>query len=109
MEASMSVELGKKYLITCDNWFLAPDGKQYRAVHGTVNRVMNDTDTLGIQTNRHSTNWFLQVGNVMVAGCQIHYAVRSDNCNFGDVKQENVFDGEFKLSDKPSSIYNADS
>lgn len=105
----MNIEIGSKYLVTCDNWFLAPDGRQYRAVHGVVNGIVEDGEVLGIKTNRHSTNWFLQVGDMIVAGCQIHYAIKSDDCNFGDVKQENVVDGEFKLSDKPSSIYNADS
>ena len=103
----MDVEIGSKYLVTCDNWFLAPDGRQYRAVHGVVHGVFDDNQALGIKTNRHSTNWFLQVGDMIIAGCQIHYAIKSEKCYFGDVTQENVVDGEFKLSDKPTSIYNA--
>lgn len=100
--------IGEKYLVTCDKWFLAPDGKQYRAVHGTVKDVLKDDDVLGIKTNRHSSNWYLEIGNMIVAGCQIHYAIKSDNCNFDSAKEHLACDGEFKLSSRPSSIYNAD-
>ena len=69
-----------KYLITTDNWFLAPDGKEYRAVWGEV-EVLEDK-FLGLVTNRNSTNWFAKIGteenHVIVAGCQIHYAVKSN-------------------------------
>ena len=38
---------------------------------------------LGLKTNRNSTNWYAKVGieetHVIVAGCQIHYAVKCDN------------------------------
>lgn len=67
-----------KYLITTDNWFFAPDGKQYRAVWGDV-KIVTDK-ILGIKTNARSSNWFAKVGtednHVIIAGCQIHYAVR---------------------------------
>lgn len=37
---------------------------------------------LGIKTNMKSTNWFAKVGcedkHVIIAGCQIHYAVKTD-------------------------------
>lgn len=69
-----------KYLITTDNWFFAPDGKQYKAVWGNV--VIVEDSYLGIKTNRNSSNWYARVGNgdthVLVAGCQIHYAVRCE-------------------------------
>ena len=100
--------IGQKYLVTCDNWFLAPDGKQYRAAHGTVKGIMSDNETLGIQTNRHSSNWYLEIGNLVIAGCQIHYAIQSDECDFNQVTESCVFEGEFKLSKRPSNIYNAD-
>lgn len=70
-----------KYLVTTDNWFYAPDGMQYKAAWGNV-KVVGD-EVLGIKTNRNSSNWFLQVGNgddhVLIAGCQIHYAVKCEN------------------------------
>ena len=69
-----------KYLITTDAWFLAPDGIQYRAVWGDV-EIVSDA-ILGVKTNNRATNWYAKVGSddthVIVAGCQIHYAVKCD-------------------------------
>ena len=69
-----------KYLVTTDNWFFGPDGMQYRGAWGDV-EVIKDT-FLGVQTNRNSSNWFLKVGSdekhILIAGCQIHYAIRSE-------------------------------
>lgn len=68
------------YLVTVDNWFVGPDGKQYKAVWGKT-KVFSDKE-LGIETNRNSSNWFLRVGSVnnhvIVAGCKVHYAIK---CN----------------------------
>ena len=70
-----------KYLITTDSWFIAPDGKQYRAAWGEA-EILADESFLGIKTNRNSTNWFAKIGNekshIIIAGCQIHYAVKCD-------------------------------
>lgn len=70
-----------KYLITTDSWFLAPDGQEYRAAWGDV-EIIEDS-ILGLKTNRNSTNWFARVGgedrHVIIAGCQIHYAVKSED------------------------------
>lgn len=69
-----------KYLITTDDWFTAPDGIDYKAVWGEV-EVIGD-DVLGVKTNARSTNWYAKVGSeenhVIVAGCQIHYAVKAE-------------------------------
>ncbi len=69
-----------KYLINTDEWFVAPDGVQYRAVWGDV-EIIEDT-SLGLKTSRNSTNWYAKIGgndnHVIVAGCQIHYAVRCE-------------------------------
>ena len=67
-----------KYLITTDHWFIAPDGKQYRAAWGNV--ILIDDKFLVIKTNRNSSNWFAKVGGndreIIIAGCQIHYAIK---------------------------------
>ncbi len=78
-----SLVIGKSYLITTDNWFFAPDGKQYRAVFGVLNGIPSDKDTLGIKTNRGSTNWYVDIGGMLIAGCQIHYAMRTESVNLG--------------------------
>lgn len=69
------MNIGTKLLITTDNWFFAPDGQNYRAVYGTVRGVFSDTETLGIKTNAKSTNWYVQIGKMCIAGCQIHYVI----------------------------------
>ena len=40
-----------KYLITTDNWFYAPDGKEYRAAWGDVEIV--EDSFLGLKTKQH--------------------------------------------------------
>lgn len=104
----MNYSVGDKFLITCDNWFLAPDGKQYKAVHGTINAILNDSEALGIATNRHSANWFVSIGNMVIAGCQIHYAIKTDDCRLGNVVSENLIENELKRDRRESMIYNAD-
>lgn len=70
---------GEKYLVTADNWFVAPDGEEYRSVWG-VCHIKTTEQILGYP-QRPSTNWFLVVGEgqneVIIAGCQIHYVVKS--------------------------------
>lgn len=79
-----------KYLITTDAWFVAPDGRLYRSVWGEVT-IIEDT-FLGLKTNRNSSNWFAKVGSnenhVIIAGCQIHYAIKCEN----QPNNEKVFD-----------------
>ncbi|MPR36640.1 hypothetical protein [Salmonirosea aquatica] len=96
-----------KYLITTDAWFLAPDGKSYRAVWGEVEIV--EDSFLGIKTNRNASNWFARVGgkdnHVIVAGCQIHYAVRCEDCpNTEKVTDYQTEDG-FNEFERPTQIY----
>ena len=75
------MKIGEKFLITTDNWFFAPDGEQYRSVFGTVHAVVDSSQALGVRTNAKSTNWYVLIGDTLVAGCQIHYAVRSERFN----------------------------
>lgn len=100
--------VGKKVLINTDNWFYAPDGKAYKAAWGTVQAIDTDEKTLGVKTNARSTNWYLQLGNLLIAGCQIHYAVASDTCNTGDVRDSREIDGVVNHFTRQSYIYNAD-
>ena len=100
-----------KYLITTDNWFVAPDGKQYRAAWGEV-EILKD-DILGIKTNAHSTNWFAKVGSgykhIIIAGSQIHYAVKSPKKpNTDKVVDWGSGAGSFGQYERPSVIYIAE-
>jgi len=96
-----------KYLITTDNWFFGPDGFQYRAVWGEVNII--EDSFLGIKTNIRSSNWFAKVGteenHVIVAGCQIHYAVKTDKEPEQDSTEKNVVDGIAKEEKRKNTIY----
>ena len=76
-----TIEVGSNCLVTTDNWFFAPDGESYRAVYGKIKGILNDYEMLGIKTNRASTNWYLQIGNMVIAGCQIYYAIKTDQCS----------------------------
>lgn len=104
----MDINKGDKFLITTDNWFIAPDGVEYRAVWGTVNGIIESENTLGIKTNAKSTNWYVSIGNMIIAGCQIHYAIKTDKVNFGEAQQHdyNVEHGCKKFK-RPTHIYNA--
>ena len=105
----MNIKIGDKALITTEGWFFAPDGVSYRAVFGTVKGISTSEDTLGVKTNAKSTNWYVEIGNMLVAGCQIHYAIKTDKCN--DDKaicwSSSAADG-LKEFERPSSIYFAD-
>lgn len=45
------LKVGKKALITTDQWFFAPNGEQYKAVYGTIKGVYDSQLTLGVKTN----------------------------------------------------------
>ena len=99
-----------KFLITTDGWFFAPDGRQYRAVHGTVKGILDSQEALGIKTNARSTNWYVEIGDCIIAGCQIHYAIKCDEVSYDpDDKIEIDHNGErFVTKNATTRIYNAD-
>ena len=104
-------DMNGKFLITTDNWFYAPNGRKYKAVWGEV-KVLDDS-FLGIKTNRNSSNWFAYVGNeekgMLVAGCQIHYAVRCNECPSDLPVEETLYDISGPTSFmRPSEIYVAE-
>ncbi len=101
-------KVGEKYLVSTDDWFYAPDGQNYKAVFGTVRAILNDADTLGIKTNAKSTNWYLAIGNMLVAGCQIHYAIRTDECSKNPAKGEATHENTITEVDVSSRVYFAD-
>jgi carbonic anhydrase/acetyltransferase-like protein (isoleucine patch superfamily) len=99
-----------KYLITTDAWFYAPDGRQYRSVWGDV-EIVSDA-ILGIKTNTRSANWFAKIGSednhVIIAGCQIHYACKSNDKPKTDSIDINIVDGVTKIEKKIYSVYIAE-
>ena len=97
----------KKVLITTHNWFYAPDGKQYRAVHGTLKAIHEAGKTLGFIPNRSHANWFVEIGNMVIMGCQVMYIVQAENVEHSpiipDMKRED--DGTIKNIQEPNRIY----
>lgn len=106
----MNINIGDKALITTNDWFFAPDGRSYKAVYGTVKAVHTAEETLGVKTNARSTNWYVEIGNMTIAGCQVFYLVKTDNVHLGDATDYQRVDstGVFVESQRPSNIYNAD-
>ena len=100
-----------KYLVTTDQWFLAPDGQSYKSVWGEI-AVLEDS-ILGLKTNRNSTNWYAKIGgedtHVIIAGCQIHYAVKCENKpKLNKHIQEDFYEGKRIESKGMTRIYLAE-
>lgn len=99
-----------KYLITTDSWFYAPDGLKYRSVWGEV-KIIEDS-VLGVKTNRNSTNWYAFIGSeekgMIVAGCQIHYAVKCNKKPNTEKVTDLAYDSTgAKEFERNTEIYNA--
>jgi hypothetical protein len=69
------IKEGENYLVTTDGWWFAPDGMQYKSVWGKAS-IQKTEDVLGFTPLRPSTNWFISIWKVIIAGCQIHYLIR---------------------------------
>ena len=105
----MLPKIGRRYLITTDNWFMAPDGEMYKAVFGTINAILNDEATLGIKTNSKSTNWYVSIGNMLIAGCQVHYCIATDKVSLIPGTREIEHDGKLHaVVEVKTRIYIAD-
>jgi hypothetical protein len=101
--------IGRKVLITCDNYFFAPDGRQYRAVFGTLAAVQTSEESLGIKVSVRSQDWYMTVGNMKIASCQIHYAILTESCNFERAPDYQISPEKGLLEfNRPSGIYRAD-
>ena len=51
--------LNRKYLLTANNWFFAPDGQQYKSIFGTV-------------TDIYSSGEYIVIGNMNIASNSIY-------------------------------------
>lgn len=108
IELLLAGAIGKNVLVSTNDWFFAPDGKQYKAVFGEFKGIFTDKETLGVETNAKSTNWYAVVGNLIVAGCQIYYAVLTDTCECDNPYiREELIDGKIVLLEAPSRIWQA--
>lgn len=94
--------IGKKVLITTQGWFYGKDGKQYRAIHGTLKAVHESAKTLGFIPNRAHANWYFEIGDMVIMGCQVLYVQQADEVNTGNV-WETLDNGD--LQQRPTQIY----
>ena len=104
----MKIELGSKLLVTTNEWFYGGDGRAYRSVWGTVKAVLSSEETLGVRTNAKSTNWYVEIGDTVIAGCQIHYAIRTSNPPPAKVAEQHVQEGKAFDYTRDSFCWNAD-
>lgn len=105
----MNLEVGTKSLISTSEFFVAPNGKQYKSIYGTIKGVFSSKETLGVETNNKSTNWYVEIGNMTVAGCQIHYAIKAVDVNLSYAMNYTTDTANgIKEFQQPSLIYNAD-
>lgn len=108
IEAFRGIAIGDRVLVTTSNWFYAPNGRTYRAAFGTLRSIQTAEQTLGVQPRQPSTNWYAQVGELLIAGCQIHYAVRTSTCELGDAEDWQIEGGKAHRVTRPSAIFDAD-
>lgn len=101
--------INKKVLVTTQQWFYAPDGIQYRAVYGTLKAVHEAGKTLGFIPNRAHANWFIEIGSMIIMGCQVLYVNQSDTIHTGNVEEWKADDTKGLVSyERPTAIYITD-
>lgn len=104
----MNIQIGDSVLVTCERWFVAPDGNNYDSVFGIVHGIYNSEDALGIEVNDKSKDWYLEIGNMVIAGCQINYAIKTDVCSSAPQKRWTVHKGVRHYYQIDCPIYFAD-
>jgi hypothetical protein len=102
--------IGQKCLITTSNWFYAPDGRIYKAVHGTVKSITDIQKEHGLRMQSGSANWIMEIGEMLIAGCQINYIVKCESANTGPAMDFSTgsdagAEGPVVLFERPSVIY----
>jgi hypothetical protein len=101
----MKAFIGSKVLVTTSNWFYGPDGKQYRGVWGTLHSINEAGKELGFIPNRAHANWFLQIGTVVIMGCQAMYVIQTDTRPPDECTDYTMEGGKPIEATKPTSIY----
>lgn len=99
--------VGMKVLVTTQSWFFGKDGVQYTAIYGTLRSVYSATD-IGIRPGAGNANWYVRIGDMNIAGCQILYMEQCDSVNLGDCNEETSVNGDLKKYTRSTRIYQAD-
>jgi len=100
--------VNKKVLITTQGWFYGRDGKSYKAVHGTLKSVKEASKVLGFIPNRAHANWFIEIGEMVIMGCQVMYIVECEKVNQLKVTDWTTNDNGVQEYERPSAIYICD-
>jgi hypothetical protein len=102
--------INKTVLLTSQSWFYAPDGKQYKSVWGTLKGIHEAGKTLGFIPNRSHANWFIEIGNMTIMGCQVLFVVLCDKPEMGPVTDWTYEKegGKAIEYERPTAIYIAD-
>lgn len=102
--------INKKVLLTSQSWFYAPDGKQYKAVWGTLKGIHEAGKTLGFIPNRSHANWFIEIGKMTIMGCQVLFVVECDAIETGKIQdwKSNEANGGIEEYERPTAIYVTD-
>lgn len=104
--------LQKKVLLSLHNWIFAPDGKQYRAIYGTLHSINESKNIFGFVPSRNHTNWFAEIGNMIIMGCQIQACIVCEKDPETQITDFIVREHELAVKvveyDQPSKIYFAD-
>lgn len=96
--------IGKKVLITTHEWFLGTDGRSYKAVWGDLVSITEAKDSVGFAIHRSQANWFIEIGDMVIAGCQVLYLMHCpDRPETGDIEDWSGDSG--KPYTHPSSIW----
>lgn len=98
--------IGKKVLITCTNWFVAPNEIEYKAIWGTLHDICEAKEVFGFSPGRTHANWFIRIGDAIITGCQVNYLVECPDKPQGkNVERREVHEGKLYPSSMPSYIY----
>ncbi len=98
--------IGQNVLITTQNWFYGTDGKAYRGAWGTLKGVHKAEDTMGIVPNRSHANWFIEIGDMIVMGCQVLYITKCKNPPPPEsIKDHATSSGDLKEFIRPGEIF----
>jgi hypothetical protein len=99
--------INKTCLITTSGWFYAPDGRQYKAVWGTLKAIHEVSKAFGFIPSRAFANWFIEIGDMTIMGCQVLYVIACDKPNTDKIldwhsesKNEPIVEFE-----RPTAIY----
>lgn len=104
--------INKNVLFTCNQWFTAPDGKDYKVVYGTLKAILKTDDVFGFSARATAghVNYIFEVGNMVIAGCQVQYGVLCPTPpDFQTKPNWLAHEGKIIPYDRPNVIYNANS